>query len=457
MSRIRFARRNFLRGAGGATLALPLLSSLGCSEEEQKIIEKVGRAQQRADAFPKRFVFMYTPNGNYTTPDQDLSGYWSELLPIRQKLSVLLGLDLAAQDQPPGEPHQQGMALLTGRKLNDGTFVGGDGSLAGWASGISLDQEIANHIGTMTKRKTLNLGVQSTAYGGTEVRTIVSYLGSDLPVANETDPYTVYNELFANLEMDPVAAAKLRRRRRSVLDVVDRRYDGLLDKISKEDREKVAQHLDSVREVEKRLDASGGVLGENCQKPELGEPVDINDPANYGIVGRLQTDLLVMALSCDLTRVATLQWSAATNNRPYPFLQYNGAPIMGDEHQMGHMPDSDTASWEKIAIIRQWNLQQFRYLVEKLDAIPEGEGTMLDNTVVVLGSEIVRGNTHSHIDQHFLIAGGGGGTLKQGQYLSYGERPHNDLLLTILHAMGIEATEFGDPGFTTGPLSELLV
>lgn len=457
MSRTRFARRNFLRGAGGVSLALPLLSSLGCSPEEQKVIEKVGRAQQRAGAFPKRFVFMYTPNGNYSTPDSSFSGYWSELSPIKDKLSILLGLDLAAQDQPPGEPHQQGMALLTGRKLNEGTFIGGDGSLAGWASGISLDQEIANHIGATTKRKTLNLGVQSTAYGGTEVRTIVSYLGSDLPVANETDPYIVYSELFEHLEMDPVAAAKLRRRRRSVLDLVDRRYDGLRDKVSKEDREKVEQHLDSVRDVEKRLDATGGVIGENCQKPELGTPIDINDPANFGTVGRLQSDLLIMALACDLTRVGTLQWSASTNNRPYPFLEYQGAPITGDEHQMGHMPDSDTASWEKIAIIRKWYLQQFRYLVERLDAIPEGDGTMLDNTVLLLGSEIVRGNTHSHIDQHFIIAGGGGGALKQGQFLSYAERPHNDLLLTILHAIGIEASEFGDPGFTTGPLSELLV
>jgi len=457
MSRIRFARRNFLRGAGGVSLALPLLSSIACSPEEQKIVEKVGRAQQRAGAFPKRFVFMYTPNGNYSTPDANFSSYWETLFPIKEKISVLNGLDLAAQDQPPGEPHQQGMALLTGRKLNDGTFVGGDGSLAGWASGISLDQEIANHIGTMTKRRTLNLGVQSTAYGGTEVRTILSYLKSDTPVANETDPYVVYDELFANLEVDPAAAAKLRKRRRSVLDVVDRRYATLMDKISKEDQDKVGQHLESVREVERRLDSTGGVLGGNCQKPETGNPVDVNDPANFGVVGRLHTDMLVMALACDITRVATLQWSASTNNRPYPFLTYNGQPIMGDEHQMGHMPDSDTTSWEKIAIIRRWYLDQFKYLVERLDAVPEGEGTMLDNTVVVLGSEIVRGNTHSHVDQHFIVAGGGGGTLKQGQHLTYGTRNHSDLLITILHAMGIEANDFGDPGYVTGPLTELLV
>src|SRR5512139_1529469 len=166
MSRIRIPRRTFLRGLGGVSLALPLMSSLGCSSEEQKLIEKVGRAQQRAGDFPKRFVFIYTPNGNYEPPKPDFSGYWEELLPLKDKINLITGLDLAVCDKPPGEPHQQGMALLTGRGLNPGDFVGGDGSLAGWGSGISLDQEIANHIGGMTKRKTMNLGVQSTNYGG---------------------------------------------------------------------------------------------------------------------------------------------------------------------------------------------------------------------------------------------------------------------------------------------------
>lgn len=462
MSRLILPRRNFLRGLGGVSLALPLMSSLGCAPDEQKQLEKLGRAQQRAGEYPKRFIFIYTPNGNYTPPTQDFSGYWETLLPLREKITILKGIDLAVCNLPPGEPHQNGMALLTGRSLNAGQQVGGDGSLAGWASGISLDQEVAKTVGVMSKRATLNLGVQSTNYGGTEVRTVLSYLASDVPVPNETNPWAVFDALFSDLGADPVGAAKKKDRRKTILDMVDKKYDKLATKVSAADKQKLLQHLDAVRELESRLDSNGGVIGEYCQVPEVAEaPAGIEgflgDPTNFATIGKLHMDLLSMAFACDLTRVATLQWSASTNNRPYPFLSYNAQPILDDEHGLGHQPDSATDAWGKLAVIRRWYLEQLMYLLQKLDAVPEGEGTMLDNTVVVLGSEIVRGNTHSHMDQHFIVAGGAGGYLKQGQFLEYrGDRPHNDLLITLMNAMGIEGDKFGDEAFCTGPLSELV-
>ncbi|NUP04502.1 MAG: DUF1552 domain-containing protein [Polyangiaceae bacterium] len=461
--RIILPRRTFLRGMGGVSLALPLMSSWGCTPEEQRRIEKVGSAQQRAGEFPKRFIFIYTPNGNYEPPTADFGGYWSTLLPLKNKINIIKGLDLSVSDLPPGEPHQQGMAILTGRGLNTGQMVGGDGSLAGWASGISLDQEIAKVAGVMTKRATLNLGVQSTNYGGTEVRTVLSYLDSDVPVPNETSPWAVFDALFSDLGSDPVGSEKLTARRKSVLDLVDKKFATLSQKVSANDKKKLEQHLDAVREVEMRLDNPGGVIGGFCQMPEVGaqpESIDayLGDPNNFAEIGRLQMDLLSMAFACDLTRVATLQWSASTNNRPYPWLTYNGQPILDDEHGLGHQPDLAVDAWGKLAVIRTWYLEQLMYLLNKLDSIEEGEGTMLDNTVVVLSSEITRGNTHSHKDQFFILAGGCGNYLKTGQFIEYtGDRPHNDLLVTLMNAMGIEGTAFGDPAYCTGALPELTV
>lgn len=454
-----FPRRNFLRGLGGVSLGLPLMSSLACSGDEKKDAERVSSARLGLDNFPKRFLAIYTPNGGYDTPTADLSGQWEALQPLKSKVNVINGLDLTVCNLPPGEPHQTGMACLTGRSLNAGNQVGGDGSLAGWASGISLDQEIANQIGTTTKRKSIHAGVQSDRQQGTEVRTVISYQGSDQPVANTTDPFVMFNDVFSDLGSDPTGALKLKNRRQSVLDMVDKRYQAISQKVSSEDRQKLQQHLDSVRTVENQLENPGGVIGGYCQMPDPGAAFDVNDPGMYGQIGKIHMDLIAMSFACDLTRVATLQWSASTNNRPYPFLSYNGVPIQDDEHGLGHMPDTDTVAWGKLDVIRRWDVQQLAYLLTALDSVIEGEGTMLDNTAVVLFSEITRGNTHSHIDEPFITAGSCGKYLKTGQYVEYtgGDKPHNNLLVTLMNAMGIEGSTFGDPAYCSGDLPELRV
>jgi len=465
MSLSVFSRRDLLRGLGGLSL-LPLMPSLGCqsSSSNALLVEKLGTAALGQDGFPKRFVVVYIPNGNWAgelPAGMDFTGSILEpLTPFKDKLTILRGLDLLAQDVPPGEPHQQGMAFLTGRGLNQGNMIGGDGSLAGWASGISVDQEIAGQIGQLTAHKSLHFGVQSTAYGGTEVRTVLSYAGSDQPIANETSPYAMFDLVFAKLGQDPTGLNTQLLRRKSVLDLVGKRYETLAANASSEDKKKLEQHLAAIRDVEMRLGNKGATLGGYCQLPDNGAPIDLNDPMNYPTIGKLQMDQLVMALACDLTRVATLQWSASTNNKPYPFLQYDdgtGAkPILDDEHVMGHQPDEDVNAWGKLRVIRRWYMEQFAYLLGKLDAVQEGTGTMLDNTIVMLASEITRGNTHSHLDAPFLLGGSGGHYFKTGHVVDFGgDVPHNNLLVSILNAMGIGATTFGDPSFCTGALAGL--
>ncbi len=457
-------RRNFLRTMAGGALAMPLLSSLGCSENSTREAENLGKAALAENGFPKRFVVVYTPNGNFEFPKSlDLAGTQHEaMLPYKDKLIFMSGLDMTVHNIPPGEPHQTGMAFLTGRPLNEGTQVGGDGSLAGWASGISLDQEIAGLIGATSPRKSLHMGVQSTNYGGTEVRTVMSYKGSDQPNENEISPWTMFDEVFSMLGSDPLGNEKLKKRRLSVLDLAAKQYETLAPKLSADDKKKLEQHLDAIRQVEKQLQNPGAVLGGDCQMPIVGGAVDPKDPNNFPLVGKLFMDMLAMALACDITRVVTLQWSASTNNRPYPWLMYDAGagpqPITDDEHNLGHQPDTSVEAWGKLNVIRRWYGEQFAYLLNKLDSIPEGEGTMLDNTVVLFTSEIARGNTHSHFDMPFILAGSGGGYFKTGQYLTFeGERPHNDLLVAIGNSMGLDITSWGHPDFVKGPLPGLTV
>jgi hypothetical protein len=467
MSRARMNRRAFLKGVGGVSLALPLMPSLAC---ERTAVAGLSTSTTTrgltTSGFPKRLVVVYKPNGfpadwlpapGSSETNFNLAGsLMAPLQPYRDKLLLLRGLDLSVHDQGPGEPHQQGMAFLTGRPLNQGSQVGGDGSLAGWASGISVDQEIARHIGGANKFASRQFGVQSTMFGGTEVRTVMSYSGSDAPVPNETSPYVAFGSLFSELGADPFGLERLRARRHSVLDAVGRQYASLTPRLGEHDRRKLDQHLTAVREVERRLDNSGGQLGGACALPAQATPIDLGDPNNYGVIGNLHMDLIAMALACDLTRVVTLQWSASTNNRPYPFLQYNGAPLSGDEHLLGHAPDTDTDSWAKMRVINAWYVEQFKGLLDRLSAIPEGDGTLLDNTVVLFASEINRGNNHSHADVPFVLAGSAGGYFRTGRMLDLGGTvPHNNLLVSLLNAMGVAATTFGHPDFCTGPLTGL--
>jgi hypothetical protein len=322
---------------------------------------------------------------------------------------------------------------------------------------MSVDQEIARYVGGDSKKPSLQFGVQSTMYNGTEVRTVMSYRGSDDPISNEVSPYSMFDFAFSELGVDPAEFAALRARRHSVLDAVGRQYDALLPKLGADDRRKLEQHLTAVREVERRLDSPDVVLGGACQPSAPGDPasLDLDDPGNYGIVGSLQMDLLIMALACNITKVATLQWSAATNNRPYPFLTHNGEPLLGDEHVMGHEPDENVETWEKLRVIKRWYFEQFAYFLGRLDSIQEASGTLLDNTVILVCSEIPRGNNHSQIDMPFILAGSAGGYLQTGRSLEFSGHHHNDLLVSVLNAMGIEATAFGHEGYCAGPLPGL--
>ena len=238
-----------------------------------------------------------------------------------------------------------------------------------------------------------------------------------------------------------------------MLDQVLNDFRRLETKLDQRDREKLQQHAQSLRELERRLGISGG-QGGLCQPPSPPLVGEVMNESYFGDVAKQQVDLMVAALACDQTRVASLQCSTAVNACRFSFLEPR---ISHEGHSLSHAGDSNEGmqpDWERNLT---WYAELFAYLLEKLDSIPEGEGTLLDNTAILWGNEISRGNTHDLTDIPFILAGSAKGRLRAGQYLRYPGIPHNQLLLSLIHAFGIEAESFGASHLNNGTLSEILV
>ena len=438
------SRRSFLGGLAG-TMALPLLGS--------------GRSSANTGSFPTRFLVFFTPNG--TNPgrwfpdagasetDFTLKPQHAALLPFQNRLLYLHNVGMESQDVGPGEPHQRGMgAVLTGTHLQPGDFVGGDGSLAGWANGISVDQTIAGVIGGTTRFKSVELGAR---VNGSEVRHRLNYAGPAQPLPSIEDPRAAWNHLFADFQQPEQNTDNTMRRRRSVLDAANRQIAQLRGRVSLEDRNKLDRHYTLLRELEMRI--GGGQLADACVIPERPAERNASAEENMATVIDDQIRLATASLACDVTRVVTLQMSSSANNIRFPHLQ-----SYSDDHSLSHAGPEDSVSQEEWASRQSWYAQRFATLLSQLDAVPEGDGTLLDHTLVFWCSELAQGNTHSHANMPFLIAGGASGKIQTGRYVRYSERRrHNDLLVALLHAMGIEMNTFGNPDFCSGgPLSGIL-
>src|SRR5690606_11040082 len=187
------------------------------------------------------------------------------LEPYRDKLIIPRGIDLDSVDAGPGEPHQTGMGgILTGRPLQEGAFVGGDGSLAGWGDGMSIDQAIANHVGTQSPLASLELGVRADSNAGSEVRSRLSYRGPGEPLPPMNDPRDVFDLIFSDMNTDPELLSEIRRKRMSVLDTVTDQFTAVQRRVGAEDRDRLDAHFTMLRELETRLQMEG-IVGGNCE------------------------------------------------------------------------------------------------------------------------------------------------------------------------------------------------
>ncbi|MCA9581817.1 MAG: DUF1552 domain-containing protein, partial [Myxococcales bacterium] len=178
--------------------------------------------------------------------------------------------------------------------------------------------------------------------------------------------------------------------------------------------------------------------------------VDLKADANAPAIGKMQMDILVMALACDMTRVGSIQWDNSVGGMTFPHLG-----ITDGHHHFSHFPDTDADAVEKLVRINTWYAEQFAYLLGKMRDVKEGDGTLLDNTCVIWVNELARGNYHDRLNMPFLLAGSAGNHFRTGRFLKRDDSPHNDLYVSLANAYGIETNTFGDPRFCTGPLSGL--
>lgn len=436
------SRRRFLRGAGGIAIALPFLDAM---------IPSAKAATQ-----PKRFIAFFTglgsvksrwvPKGTETT--FSLNDALASLEPYKDKLVIIEGVDMkSTYSGGPGDPHQLGIAQsLSGADLQEGDLFkyACSNNTVGWGGGISLDQFLAQQLGTLTKFPSLELGVQVQM---SNVSSRISYLGPGQPVPPDDDPWHVWTRLFTDFQADPKVLAKLKAERKQVLDAVMDDYASLSAQVGYADRQKLEAHRTAISEIEKHLD-NATVVGGACQIPQIGAPIDIYANDNYPTIGKLQLDLLAMAIACDLTRIASLQWTTVQTGKVFTWLGQTHT-----HHEVSHMAGSGGEYEQAMVDISNWHAQQLAYLMGKLKEIPEGDGTALDSTIIFWCTDIAQGWDHARHDMPYVLAGGVGGAWKTGRYIQRIGEPHNNLLVSIANAMDVPVTSFGNPNYCTGALA----
>jgi hypothetical protein len=433
-------RRTFLRGMG-ATVALPLLDAM--------IPSMTALAATAADPV-RRLGFVYMPMGcdlpRWTPPGEgrlvELSPTLESLRPVMDHLTVITHLEL--KNAYPGTHATSNAAFLSAAK-------------AKWTEssdyylGTTVDQIAAKQIGRDTLLPSLELSMDLLQTVGQcdngyacVYQNNLSWSSPTSPLPAEAHPRIVFERLFGEGGSAAERRAALQRRS-SLLDWVRDDVMRLQAKLGPEDRTRVDQYLDTVREVERRVQRAEASAADQ-PLPDLDRPAGV--PAAYADHARLMFDLQVLALQGDVTRVITFQLARETSNRTYPEI---GVP---DPHHPLTHHGNDPDKVARMAKINAFHVSLFGYFLEKLKATPEGNGSLLDHVLYLYGSGMGDPNVHDHINLPTLVAGGGAGKLKGARHIKYAEpTPLANLHLTLLEKVGVRMDAFAD---STGKIDELL-
>ena len=427
-------RRRFLKRLGLSAAALPFLPALSSL-----------RAAGPASATPQRVIFMFSPNGivppdfwpDQAGPEFQLKPILAALEPWKNRLLTLKGINNKVRGD--GDGHMRGMScLLTAIELFPGNIQGGGETPAGWASGISIDQELKNFLqsqpATATRFGSLELGV--AVPNRADPWTRWTYAGPNAPLAPLSSPYDVFEKLYGQ--------TKDRESLGSVLDEVTEDLRVISAKVPAREKALLDQHVTFVSQMEQELQQSA------AQKLRVAAPVieaGLNlDNDGMPQVSSLQQDLLINAFANDLARIGSIQYTNSVGQARMKWLGIND-----DHHGLSHDPDLNAGSQEKLVRINQWFCGELASLARKLEATPEpnGDGNMLDHTTIVWTNELGKGNSHSHEDIPFVLLGGGLG-FKTGRALQFEGQAHNRLWLALAHAMGHHIGTFGNKELSAG-------
>jgi hypothetical protein len=430
-----FARRTFLRGVGVA-MALPWLESIPVWGAESS-----RSAARSAAPFPKRFAAVFMGNGINSLhwwakgagADMELGKSLEPMEPLKAKMNFVTGLFNKHATGVGIHPGQTGN-ILSGASLQRGAVLKGD---------ISMDQVLANRIGEETVQPSMVLGCEQPITGYHETNFSMAY-SSHISWQTATSPVPM--EVYPSLAFDSLFENRGNRRNQSILDRVKEQAEDLSRKVSTADKQKLDEYLTSVREVEKRLDPmratrqmaeelsrARGPAVITMKRPDNGLPEDIREHM------RLMCDVIALGFQTDKTRVATLLLCRDLSGLFYPFLDV----------RLAHHPASHDDKSEAYERISRYYCSQFAYLASRLDSMPEGEGTVLDNSCLMFVSSMWSGSKHDSSKVPLLLAGGLGGALETGRVLDYSEKSDEDrklcsLYLSLMDRMDVKLEHFGD-------------
>src|SRR5258706_2837680 len=424
-------RRTFLRGAG-AVVALPMLDAMtpAFAVEAKR---------------PIRMAFMEVPNGifnlnNEWTPKTEGTGWemTQTLKPMeafRDRMVVIGGLDhqqAAGRDGEVGGDHPRACtAYLTGThaKMTSGADIRG---------GISVDQVAAREFGKHTQLASLEIGLESSeivgacesAYGCAYYDTI-SWRNETTPLPMENRPRAIFERLFGDGGTDPKARLAIRQEDKSILDAINSDVKRLRVKVGGTDRSKVDQYLDAIRDVERRMQLAEK---QEVQALPIGSPVGA--PEVFSDYFKLMADLMVLSWQTDMTRVITFQMGHEMSGRAYPELGF------GDAHHPCTHHQGDKEKQEKTTKINILHTKMLAYYLGRLRDTSDGEGSLLDHSMILYGAGLSDANLHLYTDLSLLLVAGGVGGIKGGQHVRYPTRtPMANLLLTMLDKADVPRVE----------------